>query len=57
MVSRVERSNSSEVGETGRPQNGWPTSKDIVPWVRHLLTDGCWANGQTLLLNGGYTTR
>ncbi|MFF8867478.1 hypothetical protein ACF08B_36120 [Streptomyces sp. NPDC015139] len=25
--------------------------------VRHLLTDGWWANGQPLFLNGGYTTR
>ncbi|MEV8593266.1 SDR family oxidoreductase [Streptomyces sp. NPDC052012] len=31
--------------------------EDIVPWVRHLLTDGWWANGQTFFLNGGYTTR
>jgi len=31
--------------------------EDIVPWVTHLLTDGWWANGQTLFLNGGYTTR
>ncbi|MGW1838229.1 SDR family oxidoreductase [Streptomyces sp. NPDC002067] len=31
--------------------------EDIVPWVRMLLTDGWWANGQTLFLNGGYTTR
>ncbi|MFF0729542.1 SDR family oxidoreductase [Streptomyces sp. NPDC004134] len=31
--------------------------EDIVPWIRHLLTDGWWANGQTLFLNGGYTTR
>ncbi|MET9296922.1 SDR family oxidoreductase [Streptomyces sp. NPDC003077] len=31
--------------------------EDIVPWVRHLLTDGWWANGQTLFLNGGYATR
>ncbi|QKW53366.1 SDR family oxidoreductase [Streptomyces buecherae] len=31
--------------------------EDIVPWVRLLLTDGWWANGQTLFLNGGYTTR
>ncbi|CAM5665525.1 MULTISPECIES: SDR family oxidoreductase [Streptomyces] len=31
--------------------------EDIVPWVRHLLTDGWWANGQTIFLNGGYTTR
>nr|WP_245235813.1 hypothetical protein [Streptomyces durhamensis] len=31
--------------------------EDIVPWVRHLLTEGWWANGQTLFVNGGYTTR
>ncbi|MFG2341835.1 SDR family oxidoreductase [Streptomyces yangpuensis] len=31
--------------------------EDIVPWVRHMVTDGWWANGQTLFLNGGYTTR
>jgi NAD(P)-dependent dehydrogenase (short-subunit alcohol dehydrogenase family) len=31
--------------------------EDIVPWVRMLLTDGWWANGQTIFLNGGYTTR
>ncbi|MEV5504880.1 SDR family oxidoreductase [Streptomyces orinoci] len=31
--------------------------EDIVPWVRFLLTDGWWLNGQTLFINGGYTTR
>lgn len=31
--------------------------EDIVPWVRQLLTDGWWANGRTLFLNGGHTTR
>jgi NAD(P)-dependent dehydrogenase (short-subunit alcohol dehydrogenase family) len=31
--------------------------EDIVPWVRHLLTDGWWANGRTMFLNGGCTTR
>ncbi|WP_405739377.1 SDR family oxidoreductase [Streptomyces sp. NBC_01525] len=31
--------------------------EDIAPWVRMLLTDGWWANGRTLFLNGGYTTR
>ncbi|GAA3091765.1 hypothetical protein GCM10017562_73700 [Streptomyces roseofulvus] len=30
---------------------------DIVPWVRHLLLDGRRANGRTLFLNGGRTTR
>jgi NAD(P)-dependent dehydrogenase (short-subunit alcohol dehydrogenase family) len=31
--------------------------EDIVPWVRFLLTDGSWLNGQTLLVNGGFSTR
>lgn len=31
--------------------------EDIVPWVKFLLTDGWWANGQTFFVNGGYTTR
>ncbi|QWF83135.1 SDR family oxidoreductase [Amycolatopsis sp. CA-230715] len=31
--------------------------EDIVPWLEFLLTDGWWANGQTIFLNGGYTTR
>ena len=30
---------------------------DIVPWVRFLLTDGWWLNGQTVFINGGFTTR
>jgi NAD(P)-dependent dehydrogenase (short-subunit alcohol dehydrogenase family) len=31
--------------------------EDIVPIVRHLVTDGAWMTGQTLFANGGYTTR
>ncbi|MGK5640946.1 SDR family oxidoreductase [Streptomyces sp. URMC 126] len=31
--------------------------EDIVPYVKFLLTDGWWLNGQTLFVNGGYTTR
>lgn len=31
--------------------------EDIVPWVRFLLTEGWWLNGQTVLINGGFTTR
>jgi len=31
--------------------------EDIVPWIRFLLTDGYWLNGQTLLVNGGFSTR
>ncbi|HXA38620.1 MAG TPA: SDR family oxidoreductase [Phenylobacterium sp.] len=31
--------------------------EDIVPWVRFLLTGGWFANGQTLFVNGGFSTR
>jgi NAD(P)-dependent dehydrogenase (short-subunit alcohol dehydrogenase family) len=31
--------------------------ENVVPWVRFLLTDGWWLNGQTVFLNGGFATR
>ena len=31
--------------------------EDIVPWVRFLVSDGWWMTGQTILVNGGYTTK
>lgn len=31
--------------------------EDVVPFIRHLLTDGWWITGQTILINGGYTTK
>lgn len=31
--------------------------EDIVPWVRFLVSEGWWMTGQTILVNGGYTTR
>jgi NAD(P)-dependent dehydrogenase (short-subunit alcohol dehydrogenase family) len=31
--------------------------EDIVPIVKHLVTDGWWITGQTIFANGGYTTR
>jgi NAD(P)-dependent dehydrogenase (short-subunit alcohol dehydrogenase family) len=30
---------------------------DIVPWVRLLVSEGWWMSGQTILVNGGYTTK
>ena len=30
---------------------------DIVPLVRFLVGEGWWITGQTILANGGYTTR
>ncbi|KDD11315.1 SDR family oxidoreductase [Bordetella bronchiseptica] len=31
--------------------------EDVVPFIRHLVSDGWWITGQTLLINGGYTTK
>ncbi|CAI0914253.1 3-oxoacyl-[acyl-carrier-protein] reductase FabG [Serratia entomophila] len=30
---------------------------DVVPLIRHLVSDGWWITGQTILINGGYTTK
>lgn len=31
--------------------------EDIVPWIRFLVTEGWWMTGQTILVNGGFTTK
>jgi NAD(P)-dependent dehydrogenase (short-subunit alcohol dehydrogenase family) len=31
--------------------------EDIVPLIRFLVSDGWWITGQTILSNGGYTTK
>lgn len=31
--------------------------EDVVPFIRHLVGDGWWITGQTILINGGYTTK
>ena len=38
-------------------KTGLTDIEDVVPFIRHLVTDGWWITGQTLLINGGYTTR
>ncbi len=30
---------------------------DVVPFIRFLVSDGWWITGQTILINGGYTTK
>lgn len=30
---------------------------DIVPFIRFLVSEGWWMTGQTILVNGGYTTK
>jgi NAD(P)-dependent dehydrogenase (short-subunit alcohol dehydrogenase family) len=38
-------------------RTGLTDIEDIVPWIRFLVSDGWWMNGQTILVNGGYTTK
>ncbi|HQU49163.1 MAG TPA: SDR family oxidoreductase [Casimicrobiaceae bacterium] len=38
-------------------RTGLTDIEDVVPFIRHLVSDGWWITGQTLLINGGYTTK
>ncbi|MFB1485134.1 SDR family oxidoreductase [Corallococcus sp. RDP092CA] len=38
-------------------KTGLTDIKDIVPFIRFLVTEGWWMTGQTILVNGGYTTK
>lgn len=38
-------------------KTGLTDIQDVVPFIRFLVTDGWWITGQTLLINGGYTTK
>ena len=42
---------------SGFSKTGLTDIEDIVPWVRFLVTEGWWMTGQTILVNGGYTTK
>jgi NAD(P)-dependent dehydrogenase (short-subunit alcohol dehydrogenase family) len=38
-------------------RTGLTDIKDIVPFIRFLVSEGWWMTGQTILVNGGYTTK
>jgi NAD(P)-dependent dehydrogenase (short-subunit alcohol dehydrogenase family) len=38
-------------------KTGLTDIKDIVPYIRFLISEGWWMTGQTILVNGGYTTK
>jgi len=38
-------------------KTGLTDIEDVVPFVRMLVSDGWWMTGQTILVNGGYTTK
>lgn len=42
---------------SGFSKTGLTDIEDIVPFIRLLVSDGWWMTGQTILVNGGYTTK
>lgn len=38
-------------------RTGLTDIEDVVPFIRHLVSDGWWITGQTILINGGYTVK
>jgi NAD(P)-dependent dehydrogenase (short-subunit alcohol dehydrogenase family) len=38
-------------------KTGLTDIEDVVPFIRHLVSDGWWITGQTILINGGYTAK
>jgi NAD(P)-dependent dehydrogenase (short-subunit alcohol dehydrogenase family) len=38
-------------------KTGLTDLQDIIPYIRLLVSDGWWMTGQTILVNGGYTTK
>ncbi|MGD9896246.1 MAG: SDR family oxidoreductase [Candidatus Methylacidiphilaceae bacterium] len=38
-------------------KTGLTQIEDIAPFIRFLVSDGWWLTGQTILINGGYTTK
>ena len=42
---------------SGFSKTGLTDIQDVVPFIRFLVSDGWWITGQTILINGGYTTK
>jgi NAD(P)-dependent dehydrogenase (short-subunit alcohol dehydrogenase family) len=40
-----------------KSRTGLTDIEDIIPWITFLVSDGWWMTGQTILVNGGYTTK
>lgn len=38
-------------------KTGLTDIEDIAPWILFMMSDGWWMTGQTILVNGGYTTK
>ncbi|UXO85148.1 SDR family oxidoreductase [Brucella intermedia] len=42
---------------SGFSKTGLTDIEDIVPYIRFMVSEGWWMTGQTILVNGGYTTK
>lgn len=42
---------------SGFSRTGLTDIEDIVPYIRFMVSEGWWMTGQTMLVNGGYTTK
>ncbi len=49
--------NKSAAALSPHSRTGLTEIEDVVPFIRHLVSDGWWITGQTILINGGYTTK
>lgn len=38
-------------------KTGLTDIEDIAPWITFMVSEGWWMTGQTILVNGGYTTK
>ncbi len=56
---RRGRGRVPQVGSRAPPfsATGLTDIADVVPFIRHLVSDGWWITGQAILINGGYTTK
>lgn len=52
-----ETNEAVEYHKSASALGGLTDIKDIAPLVRFLVTEGWWITGQSILANGGYTTR
>lgn len=55
--NEAQRYHESAAALSGYTKTGLTDIADIVPFVRHVVSDGWWLTGQTILINGGYTTK
>ena len=56
-AATTPKSKSTAAALSPFSKTGLTDIQDIVPWIRFLVSGGWWMTGQTILVNGGYTTK